>query len=218
MIKNLICLSLAIVMYSFGFSQKNAITLSYQNDDSTLDSSIENGFKKIVFHVYPQLIKDFNSKARKDLKIRIDTSYNGVAYAHDGQITVSSKWMHSHPKDLDLMTHEIMHIIQSYPGGSGPGWLTEGIADYVRFKYGLNNKEGGWSLTPFNKNQHYTNSYRITARFLEWIRQKYDKRIIIKLDKHLRNQTYSEDLWKTYTGKDLEELWEIYSSNPSIST
>ena len=216
MIKNLICLSLAIVMYSFGFSQKNTITLSYQNDDSTLDSSIENGFKKIVFHVYPQLIKDFNSKARKDLKIRIDTSYNGVAYAHDGQITVSSKWMHSHPKDLDLMTHEIMHIIQSYPGGSGPGWLTEGIADYVRFKYGLNNKEGGWSLTPFNKNQHYTNSYRITARFLEWIRQKYDKKIIIKLDKHLRNQTYSEDLWKTYTGKD--ELWEIYSSNPSIST
>ena len=126
--------------------------------------------------------------------------------------------MHSHPKDLDLMTHEIMHIIQSYPGGSGPGWLTEGIADYVRFKYGLNNKEAGWSLTPFNKNQHYTNSYRITARFLEWIRQKYDKKIIIKLDKHLRNQTYSEDLWKTYTGKDLDELWEIYSSNPGIST
>ncbi|RXG21235.1 basic secretory protein-like protein [Leeuwenhoekiella aequorea] len=218
MIKNLICLSLAIVMYSFGFSQKNTITLSYQNNDSTLDSSIENGFKKIVFHVYPQLIKDFNSKARKDLKIKIDTSYNGVAYAHDGQITVSSKWMHSHPKDLDLMTHEIMHIIQSYPGGSGPGWLTEGIADYVRFKYGLNNKEAGWSLTPFNKNQHYSNSYRITARFLEWIRQKYDKKIIVKLDEHLRNQTYSEDLWKTYTGKDLDELWEIYSSNPSIST
>lgn len=217
MYKNFICLSLAFVICSFGFSQKNKLTISYQNDDTTLSNDIEVGFKKIVYTNYPKLMKDFNPKARTDLKIKIDTAYNGVAYAHNGQVVVSSKWMHSNPKDLDLMTHEIMHIIQSYPGGAGPGWLTEGIADYVRFKYGLDNESAGWSLTPFDAKHHYTNSYRITARFLEWVSQNYDDTIVYKLDDHLRNKTYSDSLWNKYTGSTLDELWEAYTQDPKIS-
>tara|TARA_R110000868_G_C10939064_1_gene766921 strand:+ start:1777 stop:2487 length:711 start_codon:yes stop_codon:yes gene_type:complete len=186
------------------------------NEDTTLDTDIIKGFKNIIYKVYPKLVKDFNKNARMDLTIKIDTAYDGVAYANDGRITVSSQWLHKKPEDLDLMTHEIMHIIQSYPNGSGPGWLTEGIADYVRYKYGLNNKKADWSLPEFSENQNYKNSYRITARFLLWITQKYDKKIVNKLDSHLRSKTYTPELWREYTGFDVDQLWKNYSENPKL--
>ena len=119
--------------------------------------------------------------------------------------------------DLDVITHEVMHIVQSYPPNSGPGWLTEGIADYVRFKYGVDNKGAGWSLPDYKPENSYKNSYRITARFLYWLTKKYDKNIVQKLDKNMRNKTYSEDLWNQYTGKSLDALWAEYSESPQIS-
>jgi len=191
-------------------------TIAIINEDAELSPSIIEGFKKIIKKVYPKLAKDFNKNARMDITVKIDTAYDGVAYANDGRVTVSSKWLHSKPNDLDLMTHEIMHIIQSYPNGAGPGWLTEGIADFVRYKYGLDNEKAGWSLTEFSDKQSYTNSYRITARFLEWVSQNYDKQIVYRLDKNLRAQTYTPELWKAYTGLDIDQLWMKYSKNPSL--
>lgn len=34
---------------------------------------------------------------------------------------------------LRMIAHELVHIAQAYPPGTGPGWLTERIADYVRY-------------------------------------------------------------------------------------
>ena len=81
----------------------------------------------------------------------------------------------------------------------------------------MNNKKADWSLTDFSTKQHYDNSYRITARFLYWLTLNYDKNIVHKLDKNMRDKTYSSDLWKEYTGKDLDALWDEYSKNPNLS-
>tara|TARA_R110002049_G_scaffold263086_2_gene439130 strand:+ start:276 stop:986 length:711 start_codon:yes stop_codon:yes gene_type:complete len=186
------------------------------NEDLQLSYSIIEDFKNIINTVYPKLAKDFNKNARMDLTVKIDTSYKGVAYAHNGSVTVSAKWLHKNPEDIDLMTHEIMHIIQSYPTNAGPGWLTEGIADFVRYKYGINNANANWSLPKFSKNQSYKNSYRVTARFLLWITLNYDKKFVVKMDKRLRSNTYSPKLWEKYTGFDLDQLWDEYSKNPII--
>ena len=186
------------------------------NDDARLDPSIIKGFENIILTVYPKLAKDFNKNARMDITVKIDTTYDGVAYANNGRVTVSSKWLHKKPNDLDLMTHEIMHIIQAYPNDAGPGWLTEGIADYVRYKYGVNNEKAGWSLPEFSNKQEYTNSYRITARFLAWITQNYDKKFVYKIDGKMRSNTYSPELWQEYTGLTLDQLWRKYSSNPVL--
>ncbi|WP_245758659.1 basic secretory family protein [Zunongwangia mangrovi] len=91
------------------------------------------------------------------------------------------------------------------------------MADYVRFKYGVDNEGAGWSLPDYNPENSYKNSYRITARFLYWLTKKYDKKIVQKLDKNMRNKTYSADLWNQYTGKSLDELWAEYSESPQIS-
>tara|TARA_R110002051_G_scaffold324970_1_gene424899 strand:- start:83104 stop:83784 length:681 start_codon:yes stop_codon:yes gene_type:complete len=222
-IKSILFIYLISFFFNYGVfaqgelnSNRKTPELSIINEDETLNPKIIEGFKNIVFKVYPKLVKDFNKNARMNLTIKIDTAYDGVAYANNGRVTVSSKWLHKKPEDLDLMTHEIMHIIQSYPNGAGPGWLTEGIADYVRYKYGLDNEKAGWSLTKFSKDQNYKNSYRITARFLVWVSQNYDKKIVYKMDKKLRTKKYSPELWVKYTGFNIDQLWAKYNDSPEI--
>lgn len=195
---------------------KKSNTLVFVNQDPYLNTKVKKGLINTFFKVYPKLVKDFNSEATNSVQVTIDTSYTGVAYAHNGKITISSNWLVKKPEDLDVITHEVMHIVQSYPPNSGPGWLTEGIADYVRFKYGLNNKKAGWALTEYSLKHSYTNSYRITARFLYWITQNYDNNIVKKLDNNMRAATYSSELWNKYTGFSLDELWTTYSKNSKI--
>ena len=195
---------------------KGKLSITFKNFDATLKEGTEDKFISTVFKVYPKLLKDFNPDAQKHITINIDTSYTVVAYAFNGEITVSSRWLKQKPTDIDLITHEVMHLIQSYPHGGGPVWLSEGVADYVRFKYGVDNTGAGWSLTDFNENQSYTNSYRITARFLVWLSENYDDAIVYKLDQQMRSKTYSEDSWEKLTGKGIDSLWDQYSKNPEI--
>lgn len=209
---------LALIACAFlSSAQAQKYTLTYTSQDKTLDPSIQKGIEKIFKKVYPKLVKDFNKNSQKHVTIKIDTAYDGVAYAHRGAITISSAWLHKKPEDLDLVTHELMHLVQSYPGNAGPGWLTEGIADYVRHKYALDNEGAGWSLTPFNPSQSYENSYRITARFLLWATQNYDKNLVKKLDSDLRSKEYTAQTWEHYTGKTVDALWKEYATNPEVS-
>lgn len=196
---------------------ENGISLVFINEDPAFNPQVKEGLVKAFFSVYPKLLKTFNPEALKELEVKIDTAYDGVAYAHQRKITISSEWLKNKPEDIDVITHEAMHIIQSYPRNSGPGWLTEGVADYARYLYGVNNNGAGWSLPEYSSENHYTQSYRVTARFLLWITRHYQENLVVKLDEHLREKTYKADFWEKYTGKSLDELWEMYSKSPNIS-
>jgi len=166
------------------------------------------------FKFYPQIQSHFNHDARKDVQIKIDPNYDGIAYASNGQIVISATHLKNHPIPTGVLIHEMMHIVQSYPNGQ-PGWLVEGIADYVRWKYGR--EKSGWELTSFNSNQHYTDSYRITARFLVWLEHKIKRNIVSRLDRALRQNQYDNGkLWSKITGKNVDQLWKDYASNPSL--
>jgi hypothetical protein len=196
---------------------KKGETLIFTNQDKDLNPAVKKRLIKTFFTVYPDEKKYFNTNATDTVHVRIDTSYSGVAYTSGGRTVISAAWFHKHPQDTDVITHEVMHIVQAYPPHSGPDWLTEGIADYVRYKYGVNNKAAGWKLTPYSSKQSYTDSYRVAARFLAWLTQNYDKNIVKKLDTQMRNKTYTKELWKDITGKSLDNLWKIYSENPELS-
>ncbi|UJH90671.1 basic secretory family protein [Antarcticibacterium sp. 1MA-6-2] len=196
--------------------KRGDLTLVFINEDPQFKAEVKNDLINTFFAVYPKLVQAFNPEAIKTLEVKIDTSYKEVAYAHNGKITISSEWLRKKPEDIDVITHEVMHIVQSYPNHSGPGWLTEGIADYARHVYGVDNVGAGWSLPAYSSKNHYTQSYRITARFLLWITQQYDKDFVFKLDKHLREKTYDQELWEKYTGKSLDELWAAYQKAPGI--
>lgn len=196
--------------------QENGKTLIFTNEDPNFKEEVKNGLVNTFFKVYPNIAADFNPEVTDTIYVKIDTAYTGVAYAHNGKIVISSGWLEKKPIDLDVITHEVMHIVQSYPSNSGPGWLTEGIADYVRFEYGVDNDGAEWFLPEYSAEQSYKNSYRITARFLVWVTHNYGDDFVVSLDKNMREATYSDEIWTNNTGKSLDELWKEYSKNPQI--
>jgi DNA invertase Pin-like site-specific DNA recombinase len=59
-----------------------------------------------------------------------------------------------------------------------------------------------------NFSPNYNDSYRITANFLNWVSEKYDKNIVSRMNAAMRENKYHEGLWKKYTGKAAPELGE----------
>ena len=209
---------IAVDYSSFAQTQEiivqNNYSLKFISIDPFLDSTVRNRMTEVFFTVYPKLTTEYNSNSLKEVTFFVDTAYNGVAEAGDGRVRFSHHWLRLHPGDIDVVTHEIMHIIQSYPDNAGPWWLTEGIADYVRHRFGIDNKGGGWSLPDYLPSQSYTNGYRVTARFLVWVEHRHPG-FVKKLDSAMRAQTYELALWKNSTGKTIDELWKDYGLEPS---
>src|ERR1700722_11403379 len=97
--------------------------------------------------------------------------YKGVAEAAGSRIKGSVSFFKSHPDDVGAMIHETAHCVQLYKGRGNPGWLVEGVADYVRFfKYELPGKVGRLNV----EQAKYDGSYRITASFLNYVTMRYD--------------------------------------------
>ena len=195
---------------------KDGYKLTLINYDATLDTAELTRLVKTFYTVYPELAKEYNPNTLKDVKMVVDTSYKGVAATADGKVTIASSWLHKRPEDIDVVTHEVMHIVQDYGESVGPGWLTEGIADYARNQFGVNNAAAKWTLPEYKATQNYDNAYRITARFLVWIEKKIKPGIVKELDSQMRKHTYTDNAWKQQTGKTVDELWKAYAENPAI--
>ena len=195
---------------------KKGYTLVFVNRSPDFADSTKQKLINTFFKVYPKEVKAYNKKALKKVVFTIEPGYNGVAAAHNGRIFFSPAWFVKNPQDIDVVTHEGMHIVQSYGGRSGPGWITEGIADYVRYKMGVNNEGSNWRLPDYSARQNFDNAYRVTARFFVWIEKKYDKKFVRKLDKAMREKVYTSEFSKEHTGKTFAELWAEYGANPSI--
>lgn len=198
--------------------RKGKFTLNFTCKSADFSEAINQKLIDTFFEVYPTLVKTYNKKSPRVVTFEIDPEYNGVAATSNDKVVFSAKYMSAHPNDIDVVTHEVMHIVQAYGQRSGmPGWVTEGIADYVRYAYGVNNAGAGWRLPEFSEKQHYQNSYRVTARFFAWLELKH-KGIVKKLDQAGRDKTYEKGaVWQKLTGKTIDELWSEYSKNPTLS-
>jgi hypothetical protein len=126
----------------------------------------------------------------------------GVAYASGRTITISAKWIKDNPGDTGMIVHELTHVLQLYPRG-GPGWLIEGIADYIRFGH----FEPETKIRIDVKKASYKDSYRTTAKFLNWVEKTKDKELVVQLNAALRNGTFKMDLFETRTKMTVDQLW-----------
>ena len=196
--------------------KKGGYTLIISGNDDSFDTGIKEKLISTFFTVYPKIAKAYNKNTAKEVVFFIDTAYHGVAATGDDRVVFSSAYMTKHPNDIDVVTHEVMHIAQAYGESSGPGWLTEGIADYVRNEFGVANEAAKWRFPEFKPTQNYDNAYRTTARFLYWIETKVKKGTVKKLDGLMRDHTYTDAAWAKLTGKSVDELWKAYAANPVI--
>jgi hypothetical protein len=159
--------------------------------------------------------------------IRFRDNMGGTpASAGGGRVNCNAQWFKKNLKGeaKGAVVHELVHVVQDYgrarrtnpEATRTPGWIVEGIPDYIRwFIYEPQAK--GAEITQRNlARAKYDGNYRITANFLNWVVQKYDKQIIQKLNVAGRAGKYSEDLWKEYTGKTVQELGDEWRKGHEV--
>lgn len=112
------------------------------------------------------------------------------------------------PSDfIAIMHHEMTHFYQS-SNVNAPGWIIEGMADYVRLRaglfYNLTRKKGG----------SYTEGYGPAGFFLLYIDDKYPGFIKqVELNLHAPATTWDPNFFQKKTGKNVDQLWAEYQAS-----
>lgn len=143
----------------------------------------------------------FQPAAEVTLIFRADM--DGVAATGGNNIFIAAKFVRAHPDDVGMVIHELVHVVQAYPPG-GPGWLVEGIADYVRLAH-FEPQAPRPRLDP--RQARYTDAYKTTAVFLEWLTNRGHPRLVEQLNAALRQQRYRPELFTELTGRSVEAGW-----------
>jgi hypothetical protein len=179
----------------------------------------------VVKEWYPKLVKMLPSdgyEAPTRLSITFIADMQGVANAGGSRIRCAAPWFRQNLKGeaKGAIVHEMAHVVQNYgiarrnnPNATRtPGWLVEGICDYIRwFLYEPQTR--GAEITARNlARARYDGNYRISGNFLNWVTAAYDKDIVAKLNAAAREGRYSEELWKTITGKTVQELGDEWKA------
>ncbi len=184
----------------------------------------EKELKPIVLLWYPKIAallpsEGYRPPANITFKFRNDMGKTPASAAGAG-VNLNAPWFRGELKReaCGAVVHELVHVVQNYwrpksKAAPTPGWIIEGIADYVRwFLYEPQSR--GAEITKRNLTAaNYDSSYRITGNFLNWVTEKYDKELVRKLNAAVREGKYAEQLWKDWTGKTLRELgaeWKTF--------
>jgi len=168
--------------------------------------------RDLILEWHPRIVNLLPTKGFEpttEIHLTIRKSDEGVAHASGNRIVVMSSWIEAHPDDIGLVAHELTHIIQRYRGNT-PTWLTEGIADYIRWAI-FEGKPQAWFHRP-NEARGYQQGYRTTAGFLLWLESDLAPGIVGRLNTASRAGRYNDDLFEEHTGKSLDELWDAYRS------
>jgi hypothetical protein len=166
--------------------------------------------KKACEDFYPTILEflgDPKFEPPKKTKI-VFKKMEGVAHTAGGTITCSTEWFTEHPDDVGAVIHELCHVVQDYRKKPPPGWVTEGIADYVRW-FEFEPEEKRPQIDDPQKAK-YTDSYQTTAAFFDWIVKNKAPQFITRLNAAARRGKYGPKLFREYAGKPLDELWDEF--------
>jgi Peptidase of plants and bacteria len=172
---------------------------------------------------YPLIVGMLPSEgytAPKTFSITFTERYKGVAATGGNRIECNPAWYRTQLKGeaLGSLVHELVHVAQSYRRGRPPGWLVEGIPDYIRW-YLYEPEAKGCEISPKRAaSVKHDGSYRISANFLNFVIGKYDKDLIKELNAALREGRYDPALWKTRTERTVEELADEWRKSLGAGT
>lgn len=178
--------------------------------------------KRTVTEWYPKLAVLLDSEGYeppRQLLFRFRDDMGGTpASAGGGGINLNAAWFRRELRReaAGAVVHELVHVVQNY-GVAGrrnpkpeptPGWVVEGIADYVRwFLYEPQSR--GAEITAQNVGRaKYDGSYRTSANFLDWVSRTCDPELVRKLNAAAREGRYSEAFWPAQTGRSVQALGE----------
>ncbi len=190
---------------------KNEIAIDYA-ETPELKDWVETKLRPTLEKWYPIIVASLPSKdfvAPQRLTVTFKKQMRGVAHTAGTHVVCAGPWFKANlnGEAPGAVVHELVHVVQQIHNRNSPGWLIEGSADYIRwFKYEPKSKRP----RPNPRRAKVTDGYRTTAAFLNYLSEKYDKQIVAKLNAAMREANYTEELFKEYTGKGLDELWQEY--------
>ena len=172
----------------------------------------------VIQEWYPKLVALLPSdgyRAPELLNFEFRTDMGGVpAYTGSGRVALNAAWFAGELKGeaKGCVVHEMCHVVQSYQqprqahSQPTPSWVTEGIADYIRW-FLFEPASKGAVIRDASQARHDA-SYRISANFLDWVVSTHDKDLLCQLNAAAREGRYSDEFWKTRSGKSVRELAE----------
>lgn len=174
---------------------------------------------------YPKIVAMLPSEgytAPKRVSINFRKDMQGVAATSGTRVNCAANWFRRelNREAVGAVFHELVHVVQQYgrarrtnPAATrAPGWIVEGIPDYVRW-FLFEPQTRGAEISARNlERARYDASYRISANFINYVVENHDKDLVRKLNAALREGNYTEDLWKQYTNHTVEELGEQWKA------
>jgi hypothetical protein len=149
----------------------------------------------------------------RSLTVTFKKDMEGVAGTVGTRVACAGPWFERNLEGeaTGAVIHELAHVVQRYRGvrggGQRPGWLVEGIADYVRwFRF----EPASARPRPDPSRARYTDGYRTAAALLNFATERHDPQLVKKLNAALREGRYRDSLWPELAGKDLDSLWQEY--------
>jgi Peptidase of plants and bacteria len=179
----------------------------------------------VVRKWYPKIVKMLPSKgfkAPRQFTIVFRNRMRGVAGTSGSRIVCGAPWFRRslEGEARGAVVHEMVHVVQDYgwarrrhPDATRPpGWLVEGIADYIRWYHYEPQSHGAEISRRALPRVRYNASYRPTANFLNWVSQTRDKHLVRQLNAAIRDGQYNEELWQKLTGRTLPALGDAWKA------
>jgi len=137
---------------------------------------------------------------------------------------IRANWMQQRPNDIDILVHEIAHNAQQY-GGGRPFFIVEGVAEYVRNRWGMFNRQEGWSLPtrPAANNSYFQTNHREAGAFLVFLTQHFypEFHFAVEINRAAqRPGSFNLDDARVWTfektGYTLQQLWDMFARRPVV--
>ena len=106
-----------------------------------------------------------------------------------------------------VLYHEMTHIWQWDGNGKAPGWLIEGIADFVRLKAGY--APSDWAAP--GQGNRWDDGYGVSARFLDYCNSLRNGTFVTELNMKMKNG-YSDVFFVQLLRKSVDRLWSDYKA------
>ncbi|MCW1915326.1 basic secretory family protein [Luteolibacter sp. GHJ8] len=179
----------------------------------------------VILEWYPKLVELLPSKGYRAPDVVTFEYKRGIgppAYAAGNRITMKTEFYQDQltGEAKGCTVHEMGHVVQNYWRANQtnrkpketPGWVTEGICDYIRWFLFEPKSRGAGLGKDRADSAKYSDSYRVTGNFIDWVVTEKDEGLLQKLNAVAREGDYEEKLWKEWTGKTLEELGEEWKT------
>ena len=206
---NLLRLLPILLCLAVSAAAEPAFTVSVDTSKAPQCAEFAAKSKALVEEWYPRINEILFGKDHPLPTAEVKLSFEpmrGVAHTNKDFIHISADWVTKHPDDFGMVAHELTHVVQDYQG-KGDGWLTEGIADFIRDRY----YEPGVRHQRINPDKSsYHEGYGTAAAFLIWLEAKKDKDLVRKLNLASHDGKYSPALFQEYCGADLDTLWKEF--------